>query len=227
MLRRNDHSAGRHERCSGADPHPGVRWSAFLLDVLVCSLGAYGGPEAHYGVFAHRMVGRKRYIDDEELGELIDLTSIVPGPSSTQTIVAIGYKVGGPMLAFLTVPVWVVPAVVAMTVLSFLYGIFDERGISTDILRFVGPMAVGFIFEATYGIGKKVLKGPVNLLLFLLAAGTTFFYRTVWVFPLLLTFGVSSRSSYRENGGYGIASACVRPMGTRWRSPPSPSAPWR
>ena len=28
----------------------GVHWRTFLKDVLICSLGAYGGPEAHYGV---------------------------------------------------------------------------------------------------------------------------------------------------------------------------------
>lgn len=28
-----------------------VGWGSFLKDVFICSLGAYGGPEAHYGVF--------------------------------------------------------------------------------------------------------------------------------------------------------------------------------
>lgn len=30
--------------------HNKRRWGQFLKDVLVCSLGAYGGPEAHFGV---------------------------------------------------------------------------------------------------------------------------------------------------------------------------------
>ncbi len=28
-----------------------VKWAAFLRDAFICSLGAYGGPEAHMGVF--------------------------------------------------------------------------------------------------------------------------------------------------------------------------------
>jgi len=34
-----------------ANSHKNVKWSSFLKDVFICSLGAYGGPEAHYGVF--------------------------------------------------------------------------------------------------------------------------------------------------------------------------------
>ena len=69
-----------------------IRWSVFLKDVLICSLGAYGGPEAHYGIFAEQLVSRKRYLTEEELMELVALTSMLPGPSSTQTIAAILIK---------------------------------------------------------------------------------------------------------------------------------------
>ena len=36
-----------------------VKWSTYLKDVLVCSLGAYGGPEAHYGVFLDQLITKK------------------------------------------------------------------------------------------------------------------------------------------------------------------------
>ncbi|OQB53954.1 MAG: Chromate transport protein [Firmicutes bacterium ADurb.Bin146] len=103
-----------------------VRWSTFLKDVFICSLGAYGGPEAHYGVFTDQMVIKKKYLTEEELVELIALTGILPGPSSTQTIISIGYKVGGPMLGFLTMLVWGLPVILLMTALSFLSQFFEK-----------------------------------------------------------------------------------------------------
>lgn len=166
-----------------------IRWSTFLYDVLQCSLGAYGGPEAHYGVFTHQLVSNKHYLTEEELTELIALTAIIPGPSSTQTIVAIGYKVGGPMLAFLTMLVWGLPVIFVMTALSFMYQYFAEHELSTDIIRFIGPMAVGFIFVAAYRLGLKVVKTPLHIVLFSVAISVTFFYRAVWVFPSLLGLG--------------------------------------
>ena len=166
-----------------------VSWGTFLIDVLICSLGAYGGPEAHFGVFIDQLVVKKKYLTEEELVELIALTGILPGPSSTQSIVAIGYKVGGPKLAILTMLVWALPVLITMTTLSFLSKFMDSINISQDGLRFVGAMAVGFILVASYRIGKKVITDGITLGLFLIGAIVTYFFRNAWVFPGILLIG--------------------------------------
>ena len=167
----------------------GVRWSTFLKDVFICSLGAYGGPEAHYGVFTDQMVIKKEYLTEEELVELIAITGLLPGPSSTQTIVAIGYKTGGPILALLTMLVWALPVLTVMTALSFLSQFLGSMNISQDGLRYVGPMAVGFIVVAAHRIGRKVIKDRLTLSLSLLGGLTTYFIREPWIFPLVLLLG--------------------------------------
>lgn len=168
---------------------PVTKWKSFLLDIFICSLGAFGGPEAHYGVFTDQLVTKKQYLTEEELVELIALCSFLPGPSSTQTIVAIGHKTGGPLLAFLTMVVWAFPALVIMTILSFLYQFLDTQQISTDVLRYIGPMAVGFIIVASYRIGKKVVKDSLTLFLLLFSAVVTYFIRDPWIFPTILIAG--------------------------------------
>jgi chromate transport protein ChrA len=76
----------------------------FLRDVFICSLGAYGGPEAHMGVFVDQMVTKKNYLTEEELVELMALCSILPGPTSTQMIVSIGYPVWNGGLPQVSIP---------------------------------------------------------------------------------------------------------------------------
>lgn len=163
--------------------------STFLKDVLICSLGAYGGPEAHMGVFIDQLVTKKKYLGEEDLIELMALCSILPGPTSTQTIVSIGYKIGGPALAFLTMLVWALPVIIVMTILSFLYQFLELQNISQDVLRFIGPMAVGFIIVAAYRIGKKVITDKMTVILFLIGAITTYLIRSPWVFPVVLIIG--------------------------------------
>ena len=167
----------------------GSQWKPFLQDVFICSLGSYGGPEAHYGVFTDQMVTKKKYLTEEELVELIALTSILPGPSSTQTIVAIGYKAGGPLLGLLTMLVWALPVLVLMTLLSFLSQFLVEMNISQDGLRYVGPMAVGFIVVAAYRIGRKVATDKITLFLLLLGSIITYIIREPWIYPLVLILG--------------------------------------
>jgi chromate transporter len=166
-----------------------IKWRTFLKDVFICSLGAYGGPEAHFGVFTDQLVIKKKYLTEEEMVELIAVTGILPGPSSTQTIVAIGHKVGGPWLGLLTMLVWALPVVVVMTLLSFLSQFLVSLNVSQDGLRYIGPMAVGFILVAAYRIGKKVVTDQVTLTLLLFASITTYLIREPWIYPLVLILG--------------------------------------
>lgn len=166
-----------------------VSRATFLKDVLICSLGAYGGPEAHIGVFIDQLVTKKKYLSEEELIELVALCSILPGPTSTQTIVSIGYKTGGPVLGFLTMLVWALPVLMLMTLLSFVYQFLDFLNLSGDGLRYIGPLAVGFIVVAAYRIGRKVAVNRLTVLLLLFGAVTTYFIRSPWIFPLVLLVG--------------------------------------
>lgn len=176
-------------------------WSEYLKDVFICSLGAYGGPASHYGVYTDQLIEKKKYISEEDLIELIALCSILPGPTSTQTIVSIGYKIGGPVLAFLTMLVWAMPVIIAMTILSFLYQLLEGANISSDTLRFIGPMAVGFIIIAAIRIGKKVVTNKMTKVLLIISAISTYFIRTPWFFPVILVFGgiVSIMLSKEDN----------------------------
>lgn len=161
----------------------------FLKDVLICSLGAFGGPESHYGVFSQQMVLKKQYLTQEELGELIALTSLLPGPSSTQTLLAIGYRHGGKSLAWLTLLVWALPVVLFMTLLSFSPRILATFGLSDGVFRFLPALALGFLVLALINLSKKTFQDPWLILFTLVAFGLTLFVRQFWFFPLLMLVG--------------------------------------
>lgn len=166
-----------------------VRWPTFLKDVLICSLGAYGGPEAHVGVFIDQLVTRRKYLSEGELIELVALCSVLPGPTSTQTIVAVGHKTGGPLLALLTMLVWSMPALIMMTLLSFVFQFLVAANLPPDGLRFVGPMAVGFIIVAAFRIGRRVATSRLTAILLVGGGILTYLVRQPWLFPLVLLAG--------------------------------------
>lgn len=168
----------------------------FLKSVIIASLGAFGGPEAHYGIFLQEFVDRRKYVTDEEMLELIALCNLLPGPSSTQTITAIGYKVGGRRLALYTLLTWAIPAILIMTGLSFLSNYLVSRNISLDFLEYMIPMAIGFIAIASYKLTKKVIDGKFTLILSLVSAIIVFFYSKAFVFPLLLIMGAIAAMIY-------------------------------
>ncbi|MFA5660029.1 MAG: chromate efflux transporter [Bacilli bacterium] len=168
-----------------------VKWSTFLKDVMMCSLGSYGGPEAHYGVFSSILVTKRNYLSEEELGEMIGLYALVPGPSSTQTITATGYYVGGPVLALLTFLVWALPAIIIMTLFGVFFGIIADNETWKPILTYLPAAAVGFIVYAAIKLSLKVIKRKYDLILYGVMIALSFFLvpYSMWVVPLLLLTG--------------------------------------
>jgi chromate transporter len=166
-----------------------MNWS-FLLDVFWCSLSSFGGPEAHYGIFSQILVQKKKYITEETLAELIGVFSLVPGPSSTQTIMAIGYLVGGKWLAWLTFMVWALPAIVIMMLVGLFFSFFQDQPIAEQLLTVLPSIAVAFIFFAGLSLSKKVLNAIEPMVLFLMVAVLGFWLMplSIWTVPALLVF---------------------------------------
>jgi chromate transporter len=189
----------------------------FLKDVMVCALSSFGGPEAHYGVFSSVLVDKKKYLEEEELTELIGLHALVPGPSSTQTITAVGYHVGGPVLALLTFLIWAMPAIIMMGLAGVFFNRFESDTGWLDIIRYLPATAVAFIWYAGIRLSKKVVKKRFDVLLFLvmLVLGLLLVGISMWVVPILLVAGglVMRFAVHEDNEN---PKTAVHPVRPRW-----------
>lgn len=158
----------------------------------------FGGPQAHFAMFIKRLVLQHRYVTEEELMEMQALCQLLPGPTSTQTITAIGFKLGGAKLSYLTLLIWILPATVFMGITAL--GIsFFEKGTLVRLTQFIKPMGVAFIFFAAYVIGRKVITSKTSVWLMLLAAVLGFMFRSPYLTPFLILFGgLVTSSKYRK-----------------------------
>lgn len=161
----------------------------FLLDVFIIALTGFGGPQIHFTQFHRRLVKRRNYLTEEELKELNSLCSMLPGPTSTQTITAIGYKKGGPLLAFLTLFIWVLPATCIMTAFAILLHIYDLDNPKLGFLQYLQPMAVAFIIYAAYKFRELFVSRIHHWLLMIMAAVAGIWFKTPYYIPVALVIG--------------------------------------
>ena len=166
-----------------------IRYYIFLKDVLILALTTFGGPQAHVALLLDVMVKKRRYITEEELIELYALCQILPGPTSTQTITAIGYKVGRANLAYITLLVWMLPATSIMTAAAIVISNLQEQSLSIEFTKFIQPMAVGFVAFAAFRISEKVIYTKSSFLLLIISAVISYFYNSPYIFPVILIFG--------------------------------------
>jgi chromate transporter len=177
-----------------------VRYYLYLKDVLLLSVTAFGGPQVFLAMVLDIMVRKRGYINEEELWELNALCQVLPGPTSTQTISAIGYRIGGPNLAYLSLFVWILPATLLMISAAFLIDFLQENTPGAlNFAKFIQPMAIGFIIYAAQKTIFKMIKTTEAMVLMMFSAFISFFYNSPYVFPILLVVGgISTSLNYHK-----------------------------
>ncbi|MBD1392251.1 chromate efflux transporter [Mucilaginibacter sp. ZB1P21] len=160
-----------------------------MRDVSLYTFTAFGGPQAHIAVLLREFVEKRRYITEEELMELNALSQIMPGPSSTQTLVGIAWKVGGLRLAILTFLIWILPSAAIMCAAAISYKMFADKDKFTAILRYIQPMAVGIVAYATYAFARKFLKSRITMMLAVASLVATLILQNPYAFPILILLG--------------------------------------
>ncbi len=76
---------------------------------------AFGGPQAHIALLQDRFVFRRQWLDEQRLAELRGMGQGLPGPTSTQMVVAVGTVRAGPLGGMLAFLCFVFPAATVMT----------------------------------------------------------------------------------------------------------------
>lgn len=167
-----------------------VRYYLFLKDIFALSVTAFGGPTAFLAMLLERVVHRRNYLTEDELWELNALCNLLPGPSSTQLVSAIGYRVGGAKLAYLSLLVWILPATLIMILAAILIDFLQESTFGAlNFSRFIQPMAIGFVLFAAQNTIRKMIQTAEGMVLMLISTFISFFYSSPYIFPLLLIAG--------------------------------------
>lgn len=164
------------------------------------ALTTFGGPQAHLAHFQKVLVTKRGYLNEAELMELNSLCQMLPGPASTQTLISVGFKIGGPNLAYLTLLAWTLPSLVFMTAAAITLSSIQEMNWSTEFTRYIQPMAVGFVSYGAYIISLKTVNTKTGIFLMIVSAVLSYFIQTPYIYPLIiLGAGLVTAMKYRAH----------------------------
>ena len=137
---------------------------------------------------------------------------MLPGASSTQTVMLIAMKRGGTLLAILSLLLWILPAFIIMSAFSFLVYYLEVENSGSSLFIFITPMSVGFVFFAALRLMQKNVVQMAPRLIMLGSFLAICFIHSPWVFPVVLVLAgtVSNFSSRR------IPATVARPRPIRW-----------
>lgn len=189
-----------------------IRHIPFLKAVTQYAFTAFGGPQGHLGMMMKTFVQQRHDVTEEELVDYNSFAQMLPGPSSTQTVMLIALKRGGIPLALITLLIWILPAFLIMSAFSFLLFFFDTKDIRTNLFHYLQPMSVGFVAYAAVRMMRSSVRHTATWAIMLGSFAATFVIRSPWVFPAtLIVAGLISNFSNKR-----IPERATKPKPIRW-----------
>jgi chromate transporter len=146
---------------------------------------AFGGPAAHIAMMEDEVVRRRQWVAREQFLDLLGAANLIPGPSSTEMAIFIGYRCQGWPGLLLSGVCFIGPAMVIVMGFAWAYVRFGNLPQVTGLLYGVKPVVIAIILQALWQLGRTAVKSKFLGALAVIATGLNF-----WgVNALVLLFG--------------------------------------
>ena len=160
-------------------------YKEIFLIFFKLGLLSFGGPAAHIALMHQLFVDEKKWLDEKHFLDLISLSSIIPGPSSTELALLIGRHRGGKLGLWIAGIAFILPALMLVLFLAYIYIEFGNLFVIKNMLDVIAPTVVSIIMFAVYQLSKKVIKGYDAIVYITIALALSFFVNQIAVFIIL------------------------------------------
>jgi len=128
--------------------------SAFYISAVT-----FGSGYVIVSVIKKRFVDELKWIDEDEMADLIALAQSSPGVMTANTALLVGYKACGPIGAFLAVLGVALPPLITVSIISIFYNALRENAIVSAALKGMQAGACAVISDVVFQLFAKEMKG--------------------------------------------------------------------
>lgn len=104
-------------------------------------------------------VARRRWMTRAEFLDLVGACNLLPGPSSTQVAMALGYSRGGWLGLAIAGVCFILPACLATLALAWVYVRFHSLPQAQGLLYGAKPVMVAIILQAVWNLSRTAFRG--------------------------------------------------------------------
>lgn len=185
-------------------PASGRRAALREVGALFLKLGwiAFGGPAAHIALMRQEVVARRKWVTEQQFLDLLGASNLIPGPTSTELAIYLGYARAGPLGLILAGALFILPAMVLVLAFAWAYVRYGALPQVSALLYGIKPIIIAVIVQAIWGLARTAVK-TWRLGLTVVLAGGSYLAGLNPLFPLfglaLLVMGVENRSRFRPH----------------------------
>ena len=159
--------------------------SAFYISAVT-----FGSGYVIVSVIKKRFVDELKWIDEEEMLNLIAIAQSSPGVVTANTALLVGYKVCGPIGAFLAVFGVALPPLITISIISVFYNALRENALVNAVLKGMQAGACAVIADVVLGLFLNVTKNKdtkivVNIAIMVSVFTLVYFFNVNLIFIML------------------------------------------
>lgn len=167
-------------------------------------LGAigFGGPAAHIAMLEEEVITRRGWLSRAQFLDAVGATNLIPGPSSTELAIYIGYLRAGWWGLIIAGVCFIVPAMAIVWVLAIGYTRLSDLPQAVAAFDRVKPVIVVLTLMATWKLGRSALKTPPTIAAGIVAVGLVGYFELNTLIVLLgAGFAVMLMQNWRQIRG--------------------------
>ncbi|AYG61671.1 chromate efflux transporter [Rhizobium jaguaris] len=122
---------------------------------------SFGGPAGQIAVMHRIIVEEKRWIGENRFLQALNYCHLLPGPEAQQLAIYIGWLLHKTRGGLVAGTLFVLPGVVAIMALSWIYAIFGSVGWVQALFFGLKAAVLVIVVEAVFRIGRRALRNNV------------------------------------------------------------------
>ena len=149
------------------------------------SMFTFGGGYVIVPLMEKKFVDELGWIDENEMLDLMAVGQSSPGPIAVNTSLLVGYRMAGVTGALITVLGTIIPPLVIMTIISYVYIAVRDNAIVNNVLLGMQAGVAAIIVNVVYNMAKRVVMQkqviPIIVMIIALIAGVVFQVNVLWL----------------------------------------------
>lgn len=153
-------------------------YGTLFRSTFFLSMFTFGGGYVIVPLMEKKFVNELEWIDQDEMLDLIAIGQSAPGPIAVNTSILIGYRMAGVPGALVTVFGTILPPLMIMSILSYIYLAVRDNVVVNNLLLGMQAGVAAIIVNVVYNMGSRIVKQkkiiPVIVMILALIAGLVF-----------------------------------------------------
>jgi len=134
-------------------PFSQIAWVFFKLGAI-----SFGGPAAHLAIMEEEVVKKRGWVSHAEFMDMLGMTTLIPGPNSTEMAIHIGQKVRGWKGLLISGICFIFPSVVITLGLAWAYVSLGAMPDFRDVMLGIRVAVLAILAGAVFRFGRSILK---------------------------------------------------------------------